>query len=158
MNAKSERATAVSWKINPMPPAHKQLPLDGFYTPPEYQAISMGFVPRTMEDKWFIYLEGEWLHFHRSWTGNCIYQLQIIPSGEQYQATQAIVNREPAQYRPTDDAYDVAMIAFLIDTLLLQRFATLPTPGKLSPSDSLRYQKDILGQAPDTDLSLPMLH
>lgn len=37
--------------------------------PAEVDRLKRGFVPVQMEHKWFIYFEGDWLRFHRSWTG-----------------------------------------------------------------------------------------
>ena len=142
-----QRATAVSWKIKPMPAAHKELALTGGYSAEEYDRIRWGFIPQEQQDKWFIYLEGDWLHFHRSWTGSCIFQLQFLPVDGHYEAAKAIVNRDPAQYRTTDDEQDARLIAHLIDDLLLGRFSVLPLPDHLSPEDQQRYQKDMMGKS-----------
>lgn len=149
--SKKKRAIATSWKIRPMPPAHKELPLDGGFSRHEYVTISQGFIPQQRTDKWFIYLDGEWLHFHRSQTGTCVYQLQILPFEDRYHAPRAIVNRDPSQYRSEDDEYDVAMIAYLIDTVLLGRFAPLPTPQGLRKEDQTRYRQDVMGKTDDND-------
>lgn len=129
-----------------MPIAHKELALNGRYTAVEHAQISLGCIPQEQQDKWFIYLEGDWLHFHRSWTGSCIFQLQLLAVDDHYEAVKAIVNRDPDQYRSTDDAQDVRLIAHLIDELLLGRFSVLPLPGHLSAEDQQRYQKDMTGK------------
>lgn len=144
-----KRATADSWQTRPMPAAHKELPLQGTFSRQEYTTISQGFIPQQPKDKWFIYLEGEWLCFHRSQTGTCVYKLQILPFEDRYHAPKAIVNREPSQYRMDDDEYDVAMIGYLIDRLLLGRFAPLPTPKGLREQDQPRYKKDVIGKEDD---------
>jgi len=141
-----ERATAVSWKIKPMPAAHKELALEGSYSAEEYAQISLGFIPQEQQDKWFIYLEGEWLHFHRSWTGSCIFQLHLAPEDDYYRADKAIVNRDPAQYRSSDDEQDARLISHLVDDLLLGRFSVFPSPDNLSAEDQQRYQKDMMGK------------
>jgi hypothetical protein len=141
-----QRATAESWAIKPMPAAHKELALDGTYTAVEYAQISLGYIPQEQQDKWFIYLADDWLHFHRSWTGSCIFQLYIEPDGDLYTATKALVNRDPTQYRNTDDEQDVRLISHLIDDLLLGRFSILPLPNHLSPENQQRYQKDMMGK------------
>ena len=128
-----------------MPAAQKELSLSGVYTDEEYEQISSGFLPQSQQDKWFIYFEDEWLYFHRSWTGTCVFQLQIVLGNCKYHATKAIVNRDPEQYRNTNDQQDVQMIAYLIDQLLLGRFATLPTPKNMSEEDKQRRQKHVMG-------------
>ena len=129
-----------------MPAACKELALSGSYTAEEYKRISFGYVPQEQQDKWFIYMEGEWLHFHRSWTGTCVFQLQIVPGEIGYEVTKAVVNRDPEQYRASDDEQDVKLIAHLVDQLLLGRFSVLPAPGSLSAEDQQRYQKDVMGE------------
>ncbi len=142
-------ATAKSWRSKPMPTARKELPLDGLFSREEYATIGMGLIPKRPLDKWFIYLEDKWLYFHRSNSGTCVFQLQIVPFEDRYHANLAIVNREPTQYRNTDDEYDVALIGYLIDHLLLGRFAPLPMPKGLRQQDQVRYKQDLMGQKPE---------
>lgn len=141
-----KRATAVSWPNKPMPTAQKVLELDGMFSKQEFDTIQFGLIPQKPTDAWFIYLEGEWLHFHRSKTGTCVFQLHIVPFEDRYHAQKAIVNRDPKQYRNEDDAYDVQMISYLIDHLLLGRFAQLPTPKGLRQQDQARYKRDVMGK------------
>jgi len=44
----------------------------GFYIE-HIDKIKKGFIPKTMEDKWYIYSKDNWLFFHRAWTGQGIY-------------------------------------------------------------------------------------
>lgn len=140
-----KRATADSWKTKSMPAARKELLIEGSLTREEYVQISQGLVPQSRDDKWFIYLQGEWLNFHRSWTGTCVFQLQIVPAGDIYRVTKAIVNRNASQYRNTDDEYDVALLSYLIDHLLLGRFAPFPMPQNLSEEDQERHKRLVMG-------------
>ena len=152
-----EKATASSWNIKPMPKAHKELPLSGVYTEEEFEKISYGFLPQDQQDKWFIYLEGDWLNFHRSWTGACIFKLEIVLNNCKYHATKAVVNRDPEQYRSTNDEQDVKLIAFLIDQLLLNRFAILPTPKNMAEADKQKHQQHVMGtKESDGVFPLPM--
>jgi hypothetical protein len=141
-----EKTTASSWNIKPMPEAYKELPLSGVYTEDEFEKISYGFLPQDQQDKWFIYLDGEWLNFHRSWTGACIFKLEIVLNNCKYHATKAIVNRDPEQYRSTNDQQDVKLISFLIDNVLLKRFAPLPIPKNMSEEDKQRHQQHVMGK------------
>ncbi|PSN65096.1 hypothetical protein BS50DRAFT_622398 [Corynespora cassiicola Philippines] len=55
-----------------------------FLKPEQVYSLVMGFRPRQMEDKWFIYSEGPdnsgklKVHFHRSWTGMKIAELFVL--------------------------------------------------------------------------------
>lgn len=154
-----QRATAVSWQNKPMPDNHKELLLEGSYTREEYVTISQGFVPGSSVDKWFIYLDGEWLYFHRSASGSCIFQLQITPDEAGYAAGVLLVNQHPSQYRSLSDEYDVALVSYLIDAVLLGRFAPFPQPEQFSQDDHAKHQQHVMGQdASNGGLSLRMLN
>lgn len=139
-------ATAASWKTRPMPEQQKELLVDGRYSQDEFEQIRFGFIPQSPEDKWFIYFEDGWLHFHRSQTGTCIFQLELLPDGDDYVTGRAIVNRDPSQYRVTDDEYDVELMSYLVDHLLLGRFVPLPIPNRLAEDDQSRYRQHVMGR------------
>ncbi len=154
-----QRATAVSWPNKPMPNTRKELLLDGRYTREEYVTISQGLVPQSPADKWFIYLEDEWLYCHRSTSGSCIFQLQITPDGDGYTANLLWVNQDPRQYRTLSDAYDVALVSYLIDAVLLGRFAPFPQPEQFSEEDHQRHQQHVMGKdSSDGGLSLRVVN
>lgn len=71
------KATKEDW-ITELPPEYLiQIKLDLEYTQEEYDELMLGLVPKVMEDKWFIYSEGDWLYFHRSWTGAFIGKIKF---------------------------------------------------------------------------------
>jgi len=84
-----------------------------------------------MDDKWAIFLEDDWLYFHRSWTGVCIYMLRLESIEDGYRIAEAWVNRESAQYKLTDDEYDVKLLRFLIDNFLLGKNTAFPLPPEM---------------------------
>lgn len=142
-----------------MPDARKELLLDGQYSREEFVTISQGVVPKTPADKWFIYLDGEWLYFHRSASGSCIFQLQIAPADAGYAADRLLVNQDPRQYRSLSDEYDVALVSYLIDAVLLGRFAPFPQPEQFSQEDHAKHQQHVMGQdASNGGLSLRMVN
>lgn len=100
----------------------------------EFDQISTGLIPQKMEDKWFIVLEGKTLKLYRSWSGNCIYQVDFAQEDFHYYVSRAIVNRDPAQYLETDNAYDCLLLNFLIRNLLLGQDVPFPMPPK-SPEE-----------------------
>ncbi|MGB6299866.1 MAG: hypothetical protein WBF90_27350 [Rivularia sp. (in: cyanobacteria)] len=72
-----KKATRSDWKIQPMPELKTQLQVEEVFTKEEYEYLSWGLIPKRMEDKWFIYLEDNWLYFHRSWSGFCIFKVRL---------------------------------------------------------------------------------
>lgn len=121
------RARAADWNRLAHPEQRELLAFHAEFDSAELAQISQGLVPQAMEDKWFIYLdEDDWLYFHRSWTGACIYAVQLLRSAEGARVGTAWVNRDPAQYRRTDSDVDLHLLRFLIDALLLGRDAAFP--------------------------------
>ena len=101
-----------------------------------------------MEDKWFVFLEGDVLQIHRSWTGHCIYRAEIETSGETYRIQKAEVNRCSEQYQQRDDNYDIKMLDFLIHRLLLHEAVPFPAPSDLpTKTPPGLYQHHMAGTA-----------
>jgi hypothetical protein len=93
------------------------VPLERLYAPEEFDRLKQGSVPEQMEDKWFIFYEEPWLHLHRSWTGFCIYQVRLEATADGDRMAEALVNRDPEQYRETDLMADAMLLAVLLDGL-----------------------------------------
>jgi hypothetical protein len=121
-----EKATRSSWKVKSMPLARTALHLERSFSFKEYERISLGCIPRDMDDRWFIYLEGEWLYLHRSWTGFCIYQVRLEAVGNSYRIAESWVNKDREQYVSRSDDYDQAFLSFLMDRTLLGKETPYP--------------------------------
>ena len=129
-----------------MPECRSRLEFDIVFSAEEYEKIAFGLIPLDMDDKWVIFLEDDWLYFHRSWTGACIYQIKLKAEGDKYCVTEAWVNRNSEQYGATDNEYDAKLLSFLIDNFLLGRTTPFPLPCNL-PNDLPKgaYQHSISG-------------
>ncbi len=134
----SERQDAIERKrrrCTPMPDRCVRVAMQRTFTPDEWRRIREGFLPEAMEDKWFIFVEGGAIHFHRSWSGLCIYKVPLRPVGDSFATDGALVNRHPKQSGGADDDdYDLALIDFLIGTLLLGRHQPFPLPRGMKPA------------------------
>jgi hypothetical protein len=120
-------ATRQSWPVlHRLPARRAALLIDREFTDEEYEQIRRGFIPESMEDKWFMFIEENTLYIHRSWTGNCIYQLQFLREDTKYAIREAYVNRDETQYAGSSDDYDAKLLLFLIDHLLLKKRSALP--------------------------------
>jgi hypothetical protein len=100
-----------------LPAKKTTIRLDRTFSPQEMTRIRRGFVPDGMDDRWFIYWRDDFLYFHRSWTGFCIYIVRFAVDGGRM--IEADVNRDPEQYTETNDKTDSKMISRLIDQFLL---------------------------------------
>jgi len=119
-------ATPTSWSRQPLPAAHATIALDRLFTPSEMSQIRLGVIPEQMEDKWFIYWLDNSLHFHRSWTGICLYVVRFVGEHDGYRMVGGELNRDPQEYGNLDDEHDRRMIPYLIDRLLLGVPAAFP--------------------------------
>lgn len=120
-----KQAVRGDWRTGPLPERRTVIPLERTFAPEEMEAIRRGLIPEVMEDKWFVFWEDGRLHFHRSWTGFCLFILRF----EGDRMVEAEVNRDPEQYSQTSDEWDRELVSFLVDLLLLGRPAALPASG-----------------------------
>lgn len=122
-------AMRQSWKnLHPLPDQHDQLSIDKVFTDLEVEQLRRGFIPEQMEDKWFIFFENNTVFFHRSWTGFCIFEVHLVQEGPNYVISSVLVNRDKSQYYGSTDVYDVKLLSYLVDTLLLEKRSPLPIP------------------------------
>ena len=63
------------------------------YSDDEFERIREGFDPQDMDDKWAMFLEGDVLHLHRSWTGLCIYQVTFERRDGRLVVSEALAER-----------------------------------------------------------------
>jgi hypothetical protein len=109
-----------------MPARKARIQLNLAYSLEEYESITRGFVPRRMEDKWFVFLEDDTLFCHRSWVGFCIYVVRFAKRANEYVVAECWVNRDAAQYQETEEEQDASIVRYLVDRLLLGK------PGRVA--------------------------
>ncbi len=111
---KTRVATAADWKTVPLPDRYAVLTPDFSLDAAESALMRQGMIPLEMEDKWFLYCEGDTLHVHRSWSGICFAQVDFVPCGEGLRAVSAKFNREPEQYVGIDDQSGIKLIEQMV--------------------------------------------
>lgn len=123
-------ASRDSWKILPVPSERMPLDFQARYAPEEWERIQRGFIPEGMSDRWFLFVEGDWLYVHRSWTGAAIYGLRLVPDAEgTRRVAESWVSRDRAIYTGDDPVRERETLADLITALLLTERE--PYPGWL---------------------------
>lgn len=110
-----EIVTKDSWKTVPIPEENTKIELDIKLNNEEIEIIKKGHRPEAMEDHWFIYFENNQLFIHRSWTGFCVYIINVNNDGS---IENAIVNRNESQYKNTDNEYDKYMVSYLVYSMV----------------------------------------
>ena len=111
----SEKAIVAKksdWKTCEMPEIHDVFVLHRPLSEENVVALRMGNIPQEMEDKWFWYCEGNTLYAHRSWTGYCIYVMEMNPGGSEHKVT---VNRDPGQYQCESIEEDIRRLNNLLN-------------------------------------------
>lgn len=113
----------------PLPRSRESLGLLRHFNHAEFILIRKGFIPDSMDDKWFIYFDPVRfeLRMHRSWTGFCIYALRFREDSEGVEISESWVNRKSKQYSSTDTRYDAEVASGLIDVFLLGRERDFPS-------------------------------
>jgi ADP-ribosylglycohydrolase len=154
-------AKKTDWKTEEMPDEVEALSIQRFFSPTEFERIRLGLIPKQMEDKWFIYYDNDVLNIHRSWTGYHTYKIFFkYQDDNTYKIIQTIVNRNKAQYNQQDNEYDISLVNYLIDRLLLGKNVSFPTPSELTGDAKAIYKHTMVGNAtpnrpdnvPDTDM------
>ena len=143
----TKAATKESWTTYPMPEKHSRLAVEWTYSRDEFEKMEQGLIPEVMEDKWFIYHEDGRLNFHRSWTGFCIYQVKFGAQEQGYAVEELLVSRDVEQYQESSDEYDLRLLAYLIDHLLLGKPGEFPLKKDIKGevSEAL-YQHHLVGR------------
>jgi len=133
-----KKAQKDSWNIEPMPQETATLSYRQNFSSDEFERMSLGFLPRDMDDKWFIYMENNTLYLHRSWTGFCIYQVKLKADAEMYTVQSALVNRNQTQYKSNDVEYDLEFLHFIINKALLAKDIEFHGVLKEGPSVNMK--------------------
>lgn len=102
------------WKTIDMPRQNDTFILERTFTLNQMNILRKGNKPKSMDDKWFFYMESNTLYAHRSWTGYCIYKINFSQDNQH----KVIVNRDPKQYKRTNINEDREILNKLLDCWL----------------------------------------
>ena len=112
-------AKPTDWKTTPMPLKRVHISLDKTFSKEEIEYLKIGFIPKDMDHRWFMYWQDNSLYLHRSWVGVCIYVVNFTLKDDVYKATNIIVNRDPLEYSLIDDDKDRSTTLKLIKMLIV---------------------------------------
>lgn len=101
-----------------MPAVSAFISVEKFYSQDEFDQLSAGVIPETMEDKWFVFYESPWLYLHRSWTGLFVFKVRFEPVTGGMAIAEVLVNRDPHQYTETERGHDITMLETLLDSCI----------------------------------------
>ena len=113
------KARRSDWKTGPLT-VPQPIPAPArIWSRDQMGAIRRGYVPHMMEEKWFIFMEGNRLFAHRSWTGNAIYEATFAPARRGYVIESAVVTGDETKYRRSSDEEESQTLEVLIASYLL---------------------------------------
>ena len=110
------QATRTSWKTLPSPSKRETLKVQMLFSDLEGERMQQGHIPDDMNDKWFIFFENGWLHFHRSWTGAHIYALRLDGSPGGVRFVEGWASRDEEQYNSPGIEHDQRFVCRLIQS------------------------------------------
>ncbi len=122
-------ATRDSWQAL-APRSMARIPYCATFSEQECEGIRRGLIPVEMEDRWFIFWEGDSLFVHRSWTGFCVYRVVFQVTANSAVVASAAVCTDARQYHRGSDQYEVAFLDSLIRGALLHQSVTFPEPER----------------------------
>lgn len=137
-------ATATSWKRVPFVEGAR-LGYSARFDEPQMHFIRAGLVPKEMEDKWFMYFEEPYLYLHRSWTGQPVFRLTLVPEAGGATVAEALWSMEFAKAAGADPEYQAQLLDFLVSNLLLRQSKDFPRPPNLQEPMPGVYQHSISG-------------
>ncbi len=108
-------------RLNPMSASRpmSRLP-DRVWTEEDWDRIRRGYRARDMDEKWNVFVEGDVLFAHRSWTGRGIYEASFAPvAGGGRKIASAVVEADRKRYRSVGEEYDCLMLELVISAIVL---------------------------------------
>ncbi|MCX4537615.1 hypothetical protein OHA79_04170 [Streptomyces sp. NBC_00841] len=96
-----------------------QLP-DRVWTDEDWDRIRRGYRARDMDEKWNVFVEGDVVFMHRSWTGHGVYEASFVPvAGGGRRIASAVVEADGERSRSMGDEYDRLMMELIISAIVL---------------------------------------
>lgn len=108
-------------------------------------AIRRGYVPHIMDEKWFIFMEGNRLFAHRSWTGLGIYEATFTPTEGGHVIESAVVTGDDTRFRRSSDEAESRTLEVLIASHLLKES---PSGEQLAGHDPIASWEMIVPTVP----------
>ena len=144
-------ARRSDWKTGPLTVPQPILAPARIWTNDEMGAIRRGYVPAIMDEKWFIFMEGNRLFAHRSWTGVGIYEATFASTEGGHVIESAVVTGDETKYRRSSDEEESQTLEVLIASYLLKE---LLSEEQLADFDPVTKWEFIVPRVPK-ELFLP---
>ena len=113
---KKVKATADSWKTEPMPnnddasDYELSIPL----AKEDLDILRMGHIPEAQEDHWFMYTDNEYIRYFRSWTGMCAFEAHYSKDGSNYRIDHLRMNKNMCEFGVNGDEAGAWLFRYLV--------------------------------------------
>lgn len=113
---KKVKATADSWKTEPMPnnddasDYELSIPL----AKEDLDILRMGHIPEAQEDHWFMYTDNEYIRYFRSWTGMCAFEAHYSKDGSNYRIDHLRMNKNLCEFGVNGDEAGAWLFRYLV--------------------------------------------
>ncbi|MFF8532344.1 hypothetical protein ACN6K9_008193 [Streptomyces sp. SAS_267] len=145
MTADAPLARETFRRLHPIssPRPVAQLP-DRVWTDEDWGRIRRGYRARDMDEKWNVFVEGDVLFMHRSWTGHGVYEVSFAPlAGGGRRITSAVVEADGERCRNMSDEYNRLMMELVISAIILGEPATELRAGLVELSARASGKSDL---------------
>lgn len=105
MDLEEKKSIVASFPSN-----HARAELGIILTKGEYAIFEKGIYAGSMDEKWNIFVLNNVLVLQRSWTGNCIYKVNVEQHDGSIILKDFEVNRHPEQYRGKNIEEDIDIL------------------------------------------------
>ncbi|WEH12363.1 hypothetical protein [Streptomyces sp. VNUA24] len=120
-----------------------QIP-DRVWTDEDWDRIQRGYRARDMDEKWNVFVEGDVLFMHRSWTGHGVYEVSFAPAaGRGRRIASAVVEADGERYRSRGDEHDCLMMELIISAIVLGEPAAELRAGLVELTARASGKKDL---------------
>jgi O-acetyl-ADP-ribose deacetylase (regulator of RNase III) len=104
------------WKTEPWP-VLRPLAYEQTLEAGPASVLLLGNVPQEMEDKWFVFRDGDQLLFHRSWTGILIFRVALAHEADGRVTLGNVFRNADAEQYSGDDDQAIATLAGVVSRL-----------------------------------------
>ena len=102
------------WQTIDMPQQVEYFTLEKKLEDNYIELLKYGYFEDSMDSKWFMYCEDDKMYIHRSWTGYCLYIVELSNTG----ILQVTVNRNNKQYAEKNINFDKFYVDHLISMFI----------------------------------------
>ncbi len=98
----------------------------------EFERLTYGLNPSSMEEKWIIIYDNEQIYFYRSWPPyNLIFRIKLLKNEDCFYFSKFEISLEFLNTKWNSSEYSVKLLNYLIERLLLGRLLNFPFPDQI---------------------------